>query len=54
MNIGLGETIIIFITMALIVGILMVIIWVGILLFRRMNALESRIKEIESKQDKTQ
>ena len=51
MNIGLSEIVIIVINLALIVGIPVVIIWAGILLLRRINALESRIEKLESNKD---
>ena len=51
MNLGLSEIVIIIINLALIVGIPVVIIWAGILLLRRINALKSRIEKLESKKD---
>ena len=51
MNIGLSEIVIMIINLALIVGIPVVIIWAGILLLRRINALESRIEKLESNKD---
>jgi hypothetical protein len=51
MNIGLSEIVVIIINLALIVGIPAVIIWAGILLLRRINALESRIEKLESNKD---
>jgi len=51
MNIGLSEIVIIVINLALIVGIPVGIIWAGILLLRRINALESRIEKLESNKD---
>ena len=51
MNIGLSETVIIIINLALIVGIPVVIIWAGVLLLRRISALESRIEKLESNKD---
>ena len=48
MNIGLSEIVIIIVNLALIVGIPVIIIWVGIHLTRRINALESRIEKLES------
>ena len=51
MNIGISELIFIVINVALIVGIPMIIVWAGILLFRRINAIESRIEKLESKQN---
>jgi MFS superfamily sulfate permease-like transporter len=51
MNIGISEIIIIMINVALIIGIPIGIVWVGILLFRRIQALESRIEKLESRQD---
>ena len=51
MNIGLGEIAIIIINLVLIVGLPVVVIWAGILLFRRIKSLESRIEKLESEQD---
>lgn len=51
MNIGLSEIVIVIINLALIVGIPVVIIWVGIHLSRRINALESRLEKLESNKD---
>ena len=51
MNIGLSETVIIIINLALIVGIPVVIIWAGIFLLRRISALESRIEKLGSNKD---
>jgi MFS superfamily sulfate permease-like transporter len=51
MNIGIGEIIIIMVNLSLIIGIPIVIVWAGILLFRRIHALESRIEKLESRQD---
>lgn len=51
MNIGIGETIIIVINAALIVGVPLAIILAGFLVFRRIHALESRIEKLEARQD---
>ena len=51
MNLGIGEIIIVVINMALIVGIPIAIILAGLLLFRRIHTLESRIEKLEAKQD---
>lgn len=51
MNIGLSEIVIIIINLALIVGIPVIIIWAGIHLSRRINALESRLEKLESNKD---
>jgi MFS superfamily sulfate permease-like transporter len=51
MNISIGETIIIVIKVALIVGVPIAVVLAGFLLFRRIHVLESRIKKLEDKQD---
>ena len=51
MSISIGETIIIVFKIALIVGVLIAIVLAWVLLFRRINVLESRIEKLESKQD---
>jgi hypothetical protein len=50
MNIGLSEIIIIIINLVLVIGIPVVVILAGIRLIRRINALETRIEKLESKQ----
>jgi hypothetical protein len=50
MNIGSSEIIIIIINLTLIIGIPVVVIFAGIRLIRRINALETRIETLESKQ----
>jgi MFS superfamily sulfate permease-like transporter len=50
MIISIGETIIIVIKVALIVGVSIAIVLAGFLLFRRIHVLESRIEKLEAKQ----
>jgi hypothetical protein len=54
MNISIGETIIIVLKVGLIVGVPIVIVLAGFLLFRRIHVLESRIEKLEDKQDTPQ
>jgi MFS superfamily sulfate permease-like transporter len=51
MNIGIGEIIVILITVVLIGGIPIACVLAGLFLFRRILALESRIEKLEAKQD---
>jgi MFS superfamily sulfate permease-like transporter len=51
MNISIGETMVIVIKVALIVGVPIAIVLAGFLLFRRIHVLESRIEKLEAKQD---
>jgi MFS superfamily sulfate permease-like transporter len=51
MNISIGETIILVIKVALIVGVPIAIALAWFLLFRRIRALESRIERLEGKQN---
>jgi hypothetical protein len=51
MNIGIGETILIVIKVALMVGLLLAIVLAGFYLYRRIEVLEARIEKLEAKQD---
>ena len=51
MNLGIAEIVIIIIQLALNIGIPVIIIGAGILLFRRIQALESRVEKLESSRD---
>jgi hypothetical protein len=58
MNIGISEIVVVIINVVLIIGIPIAIVVTGLLLFRRIRALESRVEKLEARQntnpDKTQ
>lgn len=53
MNFGLGELIVIIVTLGLLVGLSIIIVLASLLLFRRIRAIEDRIEKLEVKHDAT-
>ena len=53
MNIGLGEIIVIIVTLGLLVSVLIIFVLASLLLFRRIRALEDCIEKLEVKHDAT-
>jgi hypothetical protein len=51
MNLGISEITIIIIQVVLFVGVPLAIIWVGVVILRRIKSLEARIEELEGKRN---